>query len=62
MAIWELADLPEGCEPIGNKLTFLRKRDAAGNIIQYKGRLVAQGFLQKPGVDFSDTGTFAPVM
>ena len=32
MAIWELADLPEGREPIGNKLTFLRKRDAAGNI------------------------------
>ena len=33
MALWELADLPEGHEPIGNKLTFLRERDAAGNII-----------------------------
>jgi hypothetical protein len=62
MGTWKLADLPEGREPIRNKWTFLKKRDAAGNIVRYKARLVAQGFSQKPGVDFSDTGTFAPVM
>jgi hypothetical protein len=31
-------------------------------MIEYKARLVAQGFTQKPGTDFSNMGTFAPVM
>lgn len=36
------------------------KQDAEGNILRYKARLVAQGFSQKEGVDFTDT--FAPTM
>ena len=36
--------------------------DEKGNIICYKARLVAQGFSQKPGMDYSNDGTFAPVM
>jgi hypothetical protein len=35
------------------------KKDAAGNIICYKACLVAQGFLQVPGVDYFDM--FAPI-
>jgi hypothetical protein len=35
------------------------KKDAAGNVIRSKARLVAQGFSQVPGVDYFDI--YAPV-
>ena len=47
---------------IGCKWVFIRKRDNTGNIVQWKVRLVAQGFSQKPGTDYDNDGTFAPVM
>ena len=47
---------------MGCKWVFLRKKDEDRNIESYKAQLVAQGFSQKPGMDYSDTGTFAPVM
>jgi Reverse transcriptase (RNA-dependent DNA polymerase) len=59
---WELTDLPEGCKPIGNKWVFIQKRDESGDIVKHKARLVAQGFSQKPGVNYSETGMFAPIM
>ena len=63
MQTWELTDdMPEGREPIGNRWVFTKKKDEHGNTVRYKARLVAQGFSQKPGTDYSDNGTFAPVM
>ena len=59
---WELVDLPAGRQAIGNKWVFVRKRDELGDIAKHKARLVIQGFLQKPGVDYNEQGTFAPVM
>ena len=51
--------------PIGHKLIFVRKRNAQGEIMRYKVRLMAQGFTQRPGLDFDityslvmDAGTF----
>jgi hypothetical protein len=62
MGTWKMEDLPAGREPIGCCWVFDKKRDEHGNIVKYKARLVAQGFSQKPGTDFSHNGTFAPVM
>ena len=62
MGTWKLEELPADRESIGNKWVFVRKRDENGNIIRFKARLVAQGFSQKPGTDYSNDGTFAPVM
>ena len=56
---WELVEKPEGANVVGSKWVFRAKKDAAGKIVRYKARLVAQGFSQIPGVDYFDT--FAPV-
>lgn len=56
---WVLFKPPAGANIIGSQWTFRAKKDATGNIVRYKARLVAQGFSQIPGVDYFDT--FAPV-
>jgi hypothetical protein len=55
---WELVKLPAGRKAIGSKWVFKIKRNTDGSIECYKACLVAQGFSQRPGVDFTET--FAP--
>jgi len=62
MGTWKLEELPTDRKPVGCKWVFLRKQDEHGQITKYKARLMAQGFFQKPGTDYSNDGTFAPVM
>ena len=62
MGTWELKGLPEDRKAIGCRWVYAKKRDEYGEVIKYKARLVAQGFSQKPSTDFSNDGTFAPVM
>ena len=53
---WELiprTEVPAGKHAIGCRWTYARKADG-----RYKARLVAQGFSQRPGLDYDDT--FAP--
>ncbi|CAL2277125.1 unnamed protein product [Prunus armeniaca] len=56
---WSLVPLPPGHRPIGSKWIFRIKYHSDGSVDCYKARLVAQGFNQREGIDFTDT--FAPV-
>ncbi|MFN7685340.1 MAG: reverse transcriptase domain-containing protein, partial [Oligoflexia bacterium] len=56
----EVQECPSNFKPIGCKWVLTRKRNQDGQVIRYKARLVAQGFTQRPGVDYSDT--YSPVM
>ena len=56
---WELIDPPSGANIVGSQWVFKAKKDADGNIAHKKARLVTQGFLQIPGIDYFDT--YAPV-
>ena len=40
---------------VGSKWVFRAKKDASGNVVRFKAKLVAQGFSQVPGVDYFDT-------
>ena len=57
--MWRLEEAPPGANIISSKWVFKAKKDAAGNIVCYKARLVAQGFSQIGSVDYDDT--YAPV-
>jgi hypothetical protein len=46
--------------PVGFKWVFIRKRNENNEVVRYKARLVAQGFTQRPGIDFNET--YSPVM
>lgn len=55
---FQLVELPPGQRAIGSRWVFKVKRNADGSIERYKGRVVAQGFSQRPGFDYTET--FAP--
>src|SRR5258706_1334645 len=52
--------VPSLFTPIGSKFVFSLKRDVSGKVIWYKARLVAQGFSQREGINY--TNTFTPVV
>jgi len=52
-------EIPETKKAIPTKLILQRKLNPVGQTVRYKARLVAQGFRQVEGLDFTDT--FAPV-
>jgi len=57
---WELVNRPKDRKVIGCRWTYVIKHGPNGEITRYKARLVAQGFSQVPGLDYSDT--FSPTV
>jgi hypothetical protein len=51
---WVWVDPPPGVRAIELKWVFRTKRDEAGLISKYKGRLVAKFYVQRQGVDFDE--------
>ena len=58
--VWELVPKPRDANVVGTRWVYDVKVDEHGNVSRYKARLVAQGFSQKQGIDFTET--FAPTM
>ena len=52
---WELTSLPVGKRPIGCYWVYKIKHHLDGNIDRYEARLVAKGYNQIEGVDFTDS-------
>jgi hypothetical protein len=46
--------------PVGFKWVFIRKRNENNEVVRYKTRLVAQGYMQRPDIDFNET--YSPLM
>src|SRR5882757_11279289 len=60
MGTWKLVDKPADAVPISNKWVFLKKYNKLGDLLKFKGRLVAKGCAQQPGQDYLET--FSPVV
>ena len=56
---WELVNRPLGKKPVGCWWVYTMKHKADGTIERFKPRLVAKGYTQTYGIDY--TYTFAPV-
>jgi hypothetical protein len=51
---WELINLPLECCSIGLKWLYKVKRDERSFIVKHKAHLIAQGFVQREGIDFKE--------
>jgi len=56
---WKIVERPPNANVVGSKWVLRIKKNAAGEIDKYKARLVARGFTQVHGVDYTET--YAPV-
>jgi hypothetical protein len=55
---WEIVELPPGKKAIGSRWVWKIKYHSDGTIERYKARVVAKGYLQHPGFDYTDV--FSP--
>jgi len=57
--VWDLVPKPQQKNIIGTKWIFRNKLNEQGEVVRNKARLVAQGYSQQEGIDYTET--FAPV-
>lgn len=58
--VWKLVPKPAGRKVVDCKWVYRIKRNADGSVARFKARLVARGFTQERGVDYTET--FAPTV
>ena len=58
---WDYVELPSGAKTIGSKWVFVLKHLANGSIDRHRSRVVAKGFTQRPGFEYTEDATFSPV-
>jgi hypothetical protein len=56
---WDLVNLPKAKEVIGTKWVYKTKYKSYGKIDKYKVCLVAKGYAQREGIDYTET--FSPM-
>ena len=56
-----MVQTPENIKLVGYKCVFVRKRNENDEMITYKAQLVAQGFSQRPSIDYEETYSFVMV-
>lgn len=59
---WEVTQLPPGRRAIGSRWAFKLKKRPDGSNDKDKGRVIAQGYIQIPGVHYGEVFTSAARM
>lgn len=59
---WDLCPLPKGRKMVRCRWLYRTKYDANGSIDKYKAHLVAKGFSQVEGIDYSETSALVAKM
>ena len=55
---WDVVELPEGERVVGARWVYTVKLDNHNNVVKYKARYVAKGYVQRWGIDYDQS--FAP--
>ena len=53
--VWDLVPKPENKNIIGTKWVFRNKLNEKGEVVRNKAILVAQGYSQQEGIDYTET-------